>query len=116
MEQLHAGEWILGHQRSSYETTLEFALFRVLPDRSRDVVYPRGADAIRVHVPNGQAITEPSFVLDRGQMQAFMDTLWELGIRPKDRRFEKEAELRAAHLEDMRRLVFDGKKPADVQG
>jgi len=42
-------------------------------------------------------------------MQPFMDALWKMGIRPTDRRFEKELDLQGKlieglkyHLEDMR--------------
>ena len=52
-------------------------------------------------------------------LQAFMDGLWEKGMRPKERRHEMEIalfqdklKLQDSHLQDMRRLVFE--KPETI--
>lgn len=103
---IQIGEWVLGSQRSDYNENTQFALYKLLPDGTRQVVEFNGAEAHLTTVPAGTAITRPSFSLYRDQMQAFIDTLWGLGLRPKDRRFEKEIDLQAAHLQDMRRIAF----------
>jgi hypothetical protein len=36
-----------------------------------------------------------------------MDGLWEMGIRPKEVRYERELDLMRGHLEDFRKLVFE---------
>ena len=47
--------------------------------------------------------------------QGILDAIWERGLRPKDRRYENEAELLKAHLRDMRHIAFGsfGKKPPE---
>ena len=63
-------------------------------------------DGIIRHLPIGDPIEKPSFMFKPSHLQALMDGLWERGIRPKDRRYENELELKDAHLQDMRKLVF----------
>lgn len=103
---LHIGEWILGHQKSDYSERISFALYQVREDGERVVLSPRGKEWYFQVVPAGETIQDPSFTLERDQIQAFMDTLWEMGARPKARRFDDEMKLMDNHLQDMRRLVF----------
>lgn len=100
------GEWILGHQTGNYRHRDEFALFRVLSDGMREVVYFRGETCEIERLKPDEEISEPSFCLLKDQMQAFMETFWEMGYRPKGRRFENEMDLQGKHLEDMRRIAF----------
>lgn len=62
-------------------------------------------------VPDG-AVIEPSFRMDTADAQSLMDELWQCGIRPSSGA-GSAGQLAAtqAHLEDMRRLVFESDKP-----
>lgn len=54
---------------------------------------------------------EPTFSLEMEQAQTLMDDLWNCGIRPTEGAGSAGA-MRATerHLEDMRKLVFEGRK------
>ena len=62
------------------------------------------------HTPELGIKSNPTFVLDRVAAQLLMDDLWNCGLRPSEGTGSAGA-LRATekHLEDMRRLVFNGK-------
>jgi hypothetical protein len=97
---------------------------RVKADFSeRDLVFfmmqngPRGErfvvnEAIITTVEPGQIVPRPSgFTLDGSEAQVLMDDLWSAGVRPTEG--AGTAGSMAAvkfHLEDMRRLVFSGRK------
>lgn len=110
---MNLGKWQIGWQRSNYESGVSVALYLATPDGGRDVMNPDGTVH---HVPPGEPITRPTLVLNQDQLQAFANGLWEMGARPKARRFDDEMKLLDNHLKDMRRLVFEVKKPADAQG
>ena len=52
----------------------------------------------------------PTFSLSLQSAQAFMDALWGTGIRPTENGSAGQLDAMKAHLEDMRRLVFEGVK------
>lgn len=65
---------------------------------------------ITIRHPDCRVTDPPTFLKlseREGQAQQLLQVLWDLGVRPKGR----EAEMTAVklHLDDMRRLVFDGK-------
>lgn len=55
-------------------------------------------------VEEGQAL-EPTFTLRRDQVQALMDELYRVGVRPSEQGTAGELEATKAHLRDMRALV-----------
>ena len=60
---------------------------------------------------NENKIIDPVMTLTKEEVQKWMDELWKLGIRPSD----GEGSIGAIgavkyHLEDMRKLVFNGEK------
>jgi hypothetical protein len=59
---------------------------------------------------------KPTFRLRRDQIQGLVDALAEKGFTANNRRFPQEMDLVRAHLEDMRRLVFDGKGKEGAPG
>lgn len=70
-------------------------------------------------VPYEEAVREipcePTFTLTEGDAQLFMDELWRCGVRPGDGT-GSTGQLAATerHLEDLRRLVFEGaKRPSE---
>ena len=63
-------------------------------------------------VPHGETAPKEAILkLSNTILQAMMDGLWKRGLRPKDRRYEMEIELKDQHLQDMRRLVFKEQTP-----
>lgn len=50
-------------------------------------------------------LLKPTFKLRRDQVQALMDELWRVGVRPTDAKGPGELEATKAHLRDMRFLV-----------
>ena len=59
------------------------------------------------------ASTEPTISFDRKEeLQDLLDDLWLLGLRPSARSDEYKAQLESVkdHLNDMRQLVFKGKR------
>jgi hypothetical protein len=100
------GEWVLSHQKSTYGTKVQFALFKVVEGGARHVARFQGSQMHFNVIPAGEDILEPSFLLEQDQLQAFMDTLWEMGVRPKARRFEAEIAIKHQHLQDMRKVAF----------
>lgn len=64
--------------------------------------------SVREEVEQGD-FSEPSFRLSKEQAQELMDELWRVGLRPTEGT-GSAGSLAATqkHLEDMRRLVFDG--------
>lgn len=80
------------------------AICRGGPGKMR-VLYP---DQTLREVEKG-VIVEPFAVLPEESLQSLADVLYAKGFRPKARRYEEEAALLRAHLEDMRRLVFKEK-------
>ena len=57
-----------------------------------------------------------TFSLERGDVQKLMDDLWNAGIRPTDAG-DSAGALTAtkAHLEDMRKLVFNKNEPLEME-
>jgi hypothetical protein len=55
-------------------------------------------------VEEGQEL-QPTFKLRRDQVQALMDELWRVGVRPSEAGSAGELEATKAHLRDMRALV-----------
>jgi len=53
------------------------------------------------------AIQKPTLTVDDTMVQELMDDLWNAGIRPSKRIGSQLDDGTKAHLEDMRRLVFD---------
>ena len=51
------------------------------------------------------ASLEPTFELGRDNVQALMDELWRIGVRPTEATGPGELEATKAHLRDMRALV-----------
>jgi hypothetical protein len=52
----------------------------------------------------------PTFKLTSGEAQQLMNGLWQAGLRPRDGAGSlAHVDAQKAHLEDMRRLVFDAK-------
>jgi hypothetical protein len=101
---MNIGKWILGWQRSYARQNVDVALYITTPDGGRDILQK---DGLMHHIPPGETIKEPSLSLSEDQLQAFMDGLWEMGIRPKEVRYERELDLMRGHLEDFRKLVFE---------
>lgn len=53
---------------------------------------------------------EPTMTLDAQLAQSLMDALWDAGLRPTEAKYPQEhVNALRAHLEDMRRLVFEPK-------
>jgi hypothetical protein len=67
------------------------------------------ADNLTLSEKNPDSIIEPSLRIDGIQAQALIDDLWRCGFRPTESA-GSAASLSATvkHLEDMRRLVFEG--------
>jgi len=55
---------------------------------------------------DGNKEVKPSLTLPETVLIALFNALWEKGYRPENKRYEREADLLKAHLEDMRKLVF----------
>ena len=53
----------------------------------------------------GASPLEPTFALSRENVQALMDELWRIGLRPTEAKAPGELEATKAHLRDMRLLV-----------
>lgn len=51
-------------------------------------------------------VKDPSFKLNREQLQAFANALNDMGINPQKEFVEGKLEATEKHLEDMRKLVF----------
>lgn len=51
-------------------------------------------------------VKEPSFKLNREQLQAFANALNEMGMNPQKEYTDGKLEATEKHLEDMRQLVF----------
>jgi hypothetical protein len=94
------------------------------PGYARHVVSDiRGGRCTLEKIEPGAAITEPTLDIDGRSatelIQSFLDEAWEKGFRPtKEKRtreqVEKEMARLEAHLEDMRRLVFEPQQQ-DIQ-
>lgn len=98
------GEWTFGIQDEMASGRTLAALWRKNPDGTRDVFCWNGTVQ---RVPQDKVTPEKGILnLDRSMLQGMMDGLWGLGIRPNDKRYEEEAKLRDAHLQDMRKIVF----------
>lgn len=78
-------------------------LTRKMENGSREYLGPKGGAIVAAREETPRDLL---WHLEGQHLQAMMDGLWEVGVRPKDRRYENEMELQRAHLEDMRRLVF----------
>ena len=88
------------------------------PDRRQSLALPtwrwhdfRGDEMI----PPGVG---PSVRLDHREAKALMSALWQAGVRPDVHDRDPNAQINAMtnHLEDMRRLVFDGAYVATTKG
>lgn len=65
----------------------------------------------------GGDLIEPSFQLSHQQSQALFNSLWQIGFRPTDGTGNSgHVEALRNHLEDMRRIVFDGATKATKGG
>jgi len=67
------------------------------------------------------AMREPSLRISFEAAQRLMDALWNCGIRPTEEGTAGQIEAMAAHLQDMRKLVFDfigkiGNPPFEISG
>lgn len=83
---------------------IQIAAIRDNPDGTRSV-----AKAVEmVDLPRGHVINDPTLRLGREEAQFLMDQLWDCGLRPTEGS-GSAGSLAAtqAHLQDMRRLVFD---------
>lgn len=101
---MEIGKWKFGWQRDLARETVSVALYQVNHDGSRDL-FQKNGECVRV--PPGEAIKEPSFTFSPDHLQAFMDGLWEMGVRPKEVRYERELDLLKDHLSDFKKLVFE---------
>ena len=61
-------------------------------------------------VEEGSLIPEPLLNLDETDAQGLMNELWKAGVRPTEEGTIGQLEAVKYHLEDMRSLVFGGKK------
>lgn len=67
------------------------------------------------------ALREPTLKLSYESARRLMDELWRCGIRPTEEGTAGQIEAMAAHLQDMRKLVFDfigkiGNPPFEISG
>ena len=69
-----------------------------------ELLYPDGS--VHEQEPLAEIPSEALWPLPLGIEQTLMDSLWSMGIRPSDRRYEQEADLRERHLLDMRSIAF----------
>ena len=114
----HMGNWHVSIQPQQYGRDYEFWMDLVRGNKA-EVLQPDGSMReiglfTSVNEPDGP---KPTAILPRESLGSIMDALWEMGVRPKDRRYEEELDLlreqlaiQTKHLEDMRALVFSGRK------
>ncbi len=97
---------VLRFNDRDFLNSLEFAVIDELPDGARRAMLP---GIVKEYGPN-EVIEEPTFTLSREAAQLLLDNLWRAGFRPRENRDRGGVvEAMAAHLADMRRLVFDPK-------
>ena len=79
------------------------------PNKYMDVTH-LAAPVVMEPIPEDDAAADirPTFTLSEQAAQILMDELWSAGVRPSDYGAEGQIEAMKAHLEDMRRLVFEG--------
>lgn len=67
-------------------------------------------------VEPGTMVEGPTLRITEAEAQQIMDGLWRIGIRPRDGAGSlAHVDAQKAHLEDMRRLVFD-RSPSEGSG
>lgn len=67
-----------------------------------------------IHPKKDYEIAEPTMSITPAEAQQIMDGLWVAGFRPRDGAGSlAHVEATKAHLEDLRRLVFEKPSPSD---
>lgn len=119
-----------GYTLEQFTTEIEVAAERNLLARSINLyVMGRRLGQQRISVMNPPTFTthedegrslvalrEPAFTLSFESAQRLMDELWRCGIRPTEEGTAGQVAAMQAHLQDMRRIVFDfiGKPPIPI--
>lgn len=92
-------------EKRVYSRLCEFFLF----DR---LTHSVGVEVTMQKVEEGATLPSPTFTMNETNTQMLMDELWRCGFRPSEGT-GSAGSLAATerHLEDMRTLVFKGRKP-----
>lgn len=92
-------------EKRVYSRLCEFFLF----DR---LTHSVGVEVTMQKVEEGATLPSPTFTMNETNTQMLMDELWRCGFRPSEGT-GSAGSLAATerHLEDMRALVFKGRKP-----
>ena len=92
-------------ERGIWESDIKLLIFETIEGVSKSVVEPL---AFKKVVEQGTVI-EPTVRLDDGAAQQLMNELWKIGVRPTNGEGSVgQIGATERHLEDMRRLVFNG--------
>lgn len=80
------------------------------------VAYAKALTLETVTEENQAVMPEPTFTLGPDEAQQLLDRLYDAGLRPSREVNEKSAlPFVSAHLEDMRRLVFERSRPEHAE-
>lgn len=104
MNDIYRGRW------SAYRQYRSVALFGYEKhDAVHDaVLQPVSFNTVLVDTTIAQLADEPSMQLSIESVQALMDELWSIGIRPSGRPDpQPQIEAMQAHIRDLQRLVFE---------
>ncbi len=103
MPDINFGDWVFRIVDDIQQFSWKAVLFRQTRDGSDVFTW----DGKCHHIPPNEKFPDGAAIdFSPDMLQALMDGLWKFGTRPHDKRYEEEAKLRDAHLQDMRKLVF----------